>query len=302
MNIKVDDPQTRSTTFSNYIVYSVTTNPKLNGVINVRRRYNDFLWLREILLKTYPGYFIPPIPGKRALGLYHDDYILERQDDLNRFMNRLTNDNILCDSLPLKLFLVRHENSLDEGKKDVENILSISNDKLYSSSVIERFSSLFVEALSKDYPNTINEEMLRLKEFLINSEKELLVMLQNSRLMRNKCADSTTAIESYASQLNALSKVESIYPQRPDPARVDIVENITSWASNSKDDAKFIAENLISSCRYELQDIQSMIEIINSRDELLTFTTKAGIRVDKWRAEKEPLSEKQIKVKEEVYF
>jgi hypothetical protein len=33
-----------------YVAYAVTVSPKLRSVINVRRRYNDFLWLREVFV------------------------------------------------------------------------------------------------------------------------------------------------------------------------------------------------------------------------------------------------------------
>lgn len=32
----------------------------------VERRYSDFVWLRNILLKFYPTQIIPPIPNKKA--------------------------------------------------------------------------------------------------------------------------------------------------------------------------------------------------------------------------------------------
>jgi hypothetical protein len=32
----------------------------------VGRRYSDFIWLRNYLLKAYPSQIVPPIPQKKA--------------------------------------------------------------------------------------------------------------------------------------------------------------------------------------------------------------------------------------------
>jgi|NOAtaT_7_FD_contig_21_8792507_length_414_multi_3_in_0_out_0_1 hypothetical protein len=49
---------------SAYAVYTVKTAP-YNW--EVSRRFSDFEWLREILVKIFPSFIIPPIPEKSAL-------------------------------------------------------------------------------------------------------------------------------------------------------------------------------------------------------------------------------------------
>ena len=37
---------------------------------SVRRSAQDFVWLREVLKKFYPGIFIPPINNKELFSMY----------------------------------------------------------------------------------------------------------------------------------------------------------------------------------------------------------------------------------------
>lgn len=49
---------------SDYALYYIKT-PALS--FNVTRRYTDFFWLYNILKKSYPGTFVPPIPKKTIM-------------------------------------------------------------------------------------------------------------------------------------------------------------------------------------------------------------------------------------------
>lgn len=44
-----------------YCLYKVATDP-IDWLVS--RRYSDFQWLRDVLIKLYPGKNIPPIPKK----------------------------------------------------------------------------------------------------------------------------------------------------------------------------------------------------------------------------------------------
>lgn len=43
----------------------------------VKRKYNDFIWLRNILIKMYPGIAVPPLPGKTMKSL--DEKLVQRR-------------------------------------------------------------------------------------------------------------------------------------------------------------------------------------------------------------------------------
>ena len=46
----------------NYVLYEVQTDP-FNWTI--LRRYSDFDWLRNLIAKHYPSFYVPPLPNKK---------------------------------------------------------------------------------------------------------------------------------------------------------------------------------------------------------------------------------------------
>ena len=71
---------------------------------SVRRRYNDFLWLRDLLVRAHPGLFVPPLPPKNLL-LEGKNTIEERPVDLTRFLQRLRASPIFGKHAALQMFL-----------------------------------------------------------------------------------------------------------------------------------------------------------------------------------------------------
>ena len=59
---------------STIAVYHVKTLP-FNWI--VKRKYTDFVWLRTLLIKMYPGIPIPPLPGKTMKSL--DEKLVSRR-------------------------------------------------------------------------------------------------------------------------------------------------------------------------------------------------------------------------------
>ncbi len=82
--------------FCRHIVYSVKTEPL---GYTVRRRYNDFAWLRDTLCAGYVGLFIPSIPSTtffttktNLTGIKTDisgDFVKNRMAQLNQFMQQI---------------------------------------------------------------------------------------------------------------------------------------------------------------------------------------------------------------------
>ena len=67
--------------------YGLRKNPVL-------RRYSDFIWLRNTLIKFYPSQIIPPIPNKKA-SKRTPRQIQKRMRILSMFLNDLVNHSVL---------------------------------------------------------------------------------------------------------------------------------------------------------------------------------------------------------------
>ncbi len=89
-------------------MYKVTTHP---FKYEVKRRYNDFLWLRNSLIRDYPTVFvlssdlqIPPMAEKNQRNL-EMDYLSKRAQILQQFMDSVGESEELRSSLHLLCFL-----------------------------------------------------------------------------------------------------------------------------------------------------------------------------------------------------
>ncbi|CAD8184943.1 unnamed protein product [Paramecium pentaurelia] len=77
---------------SSYYSYTVQTDPI--GWI-VQRRYSDFLWLRELLCKIYPGINVAPLPKKTVLKNEKELYLQKRMKFLEKFLKSIFNCELL---------------------------------------------------------------------------------------------------------------------------------------------------------------------------------------------------------------
>ncbi|XP_035981307.1 sorting nexin-7 isoform X4 [Fundulus heteroclitus] len=79
----------------------------------VRRRYQDFLWLKSRLEDNYPTLIVHPLPEKFVMkGMvdrFNDDFIETRRKALHRFLNRISEHPILSNSHYFKVFLTEEE-------------------------------------------------------------------------------------------------------------------------------------------------------------------------------------------------
>jgi hypothetical protein len=143
----------------------------------------------QVLVKHYPGYFVPPVPPKKAIGnfdsgtsfylsffssftssqsieFFASGFLDERQGDLQRFMNRLCQDPILPNNLAFRMFLCRHENSFEKGQQEAEAALEAERQQM--GTLAERYQRLFPAALGKQLPEALPEEMLKFVFFIFH--------------------------------------------------------------------------------------------------------------------------------------
>ena len=85
-----------------FIEYELTT-PSLGW--RVKRRYSDFIWLRDTLISTNPGSYVPPLPSKKMMGNFEQQFIKKRQKLLNDFICTILRDPLLRSSTDLIVFL-----------------------------------------------------------------------------------------------------------------------------------------------------------------------------------------------------
>lgn len=115
--ITVDNPESHVTAIETFITYRVLTQTTRSefdsSEYQIRRRYQDFLWLRSKLEESHPTLIIHPLPEKFVMkGMverFNDDFIETRKKALHRFLNKMAEHPILSSSPHLKVFLTAED-------------------------------------------------------------------------------------------------------------------------------------------------------------------------------------------------
>ena len=98
MKIEVSDPKS----VGGHTAYNLKGIDS-QGEFEVVRRYKEFLAFRDMLKKRYPGFYVPPVPGKKAKKM-DSKVIHERAYLLNRFMEKVAADKFIWDSEEVQVF------------------------------------------------------------------------------------------------------------------------------------------------------------------------------------------------------
>ncbi|ESP01213.1 hypothetical protein LOTGIDRAFT_212744 [Lottia gigantea] len=165
--IVVDDPEKHTSTLESYITFRVTTKTNRSEFegceLSVRRRYNDFLWLRQRLEESYCTHLVPPLPAKHSLkrlDRFSNEFLRIRQAALQKFLTRLADHPVLSFDRNLHVFLTAKAWEFQSHKKQGSGILSRVTDSLHNmgaSYMMKNRPPEFV--IMHDYTQTFGEKL-----------------------------------------------------------------------------------------------------------------------------------------------
>lgn len=108
-------------TFTSYMVNTSTTNPAFTHKnSSVVRRFKDFEWLDEELVRAYPGCIIPPLPQKQTLGRFSAEFVDTRKRALEKYLQRIAAHDILSQDRNFVTFLQGEESDLRSAKTETK--------------------------------------------------------------------------------------------------------------------------------------------------------------------------------------
>uniref|UniRef100_A0A9J8BFM7 Sorting nexin 7 n=1 Tax=Cyprinus carpio carpio TaxID=630221 RepID=A0A9J8BFM7_CYPCA len=130
--VTVDNPESHVTAIETYITYRVETKTTRSefdsSEFEVRRRYQDFLWLKGRLEEAHPTLIVHPLPEKFVMkGMverFNEDFIETRRRALHKFLNKIAEHPIFSSSEDFKIFLTAGSGELTSHKKQGPGFLS----------------------------------------------------------------------------------------------------------------------------------------------------------------------------------
>lgn len=121
--VTVDDPKKHVSTMETYITYRVSTKTtRIEFDLPeycVRRRYQDFDWLRNKLEDSQPTHLIPPLPEKFVMkgvvDRFSEEFVETRMKALDKFLKRVADHPVLSFNPHLNAFLTAKDLNKRQG-------------------------------------------------------------------------------------------------------------------------------------------------------------------------------------------
>eukprot|EP01099_Mayorella_cantabrigiensis_P000148 TRINITY_DN1065_c0_g1_i1.p1 TRINITY_DN1065_c0_g1~~TRINITY_DN1065_c0_g1_i1.p1 ORF type:complete len:432 (-),score=86.62 TRINITY_DN1065_c0_g1_i1:14-1309(-) len=193
LRIVVSNPEKHGEGVSGYVSFCVTTLTDLptfkagDGLskIEVRRRYSDFVWLRNQLVLSNPEIIVPPIPQKLAekfLDRFSGEFLEKRRKGLELFLNRVALHPSLIGSTHLNIFLCAKEWELKTAQSESE--VNNNSNNANASALSLKIASMKVSKTSSDDPDL--ERFENVRKYFTNLQTQLLATCSNVELIIKK--------------------------------------------------------------------------------------------------------------------
>nr|XP_039258630.1 sorting nexin-30-like [Styela clava] len=186
--VTVEKPEKIILSMETYISYQVSTKTTRStfddSEYKVRRRYQDFIWLRGKLEEAHPTHLIPPLPSKfivkGMVDRFSSEFVGTRCRALDSFLKRIAEHPVISFSDHVTVFLTS-EDFADHRKQNKPGLLSrvggtVKSAATVGSSIRSRGRDPEFAEMS-DHVATFREQMAvtdRVAERLLNEEKELV--------------------------------------------------------------------------------------------------------------------------------
>ncbi|EGG09110.1 uncharacterized protein MELLADRAFT_34568 [Melampsora larici-populina 98AG31] len=195
-------------TFVSYLVTAKTDIPIYQSKSpSARRRFQDFVFLHDHLVKDFPAAVVPPLPDKSRLKYvtgdrFSADFVERRRHGLERFLQRLARHPILSRSRLLRCFI-----ESTQWNVDMHTHLAHPPTSEPTSSLLEMASDTLLNAFSK--VRKPDERFLEIREGLDRFEERLGAIERIEGRSRNRITDLAGDYEELAASVQGLGFLES---------------------------------------------------------------------------------------------
>ncbi|CDW76629.1 sorting nexin 1 [Stylonychia lemnae] len=269
-----------------YRLYKIET--KTNQQVeffSVYRRFRDFEWLYQILQLKFPACIIPPIPPKNAFGNWYADeseQVQIRKAGLERFLTKVMNHRLMCESDDLKGFLTEADHQFEERKRQSQQFITENSDQQqsYSSMAITTITSAFSKASEKmsgylwsqNSPkptarkysfNGQNPEGQQELDRFLNNEEYLETLRESFQSLSNEILTLIDCTEESSKNYSQLSENFANF-QNMKGANIDqlytLSKEISSTFQNTSNQKKEELEDQVRKLKDPIDDYKLMIE------------------------------------------
>ncbi|CAG9310068.1 unnamed protein product [Blepharisma stoltei] len=274
IKIAINEHTLRSELLKKHVYYNIQGQDK-SGTFENYRRFKDFRTLREHLSNSWPGCYIPPVPRKQHLGTTQPQFIEQRKKLLNLFLSKISSMSFLYESDEFQLFI----RGPSEFNKKVNELKKPTYDE-----ISRNYQRIFKNFSSCDY----NENYERIIDEANEYFKAGKCVLDKFEQICKVNTDYFHSFEaSHAQLFNGINEVNTFYSQTY--GNPDLQVNPREKFKNP-----FIV--LLDWARWEIIDIEAMIEAVGWKKELekIKAKTEAKLESDRIQYQKLQLGKKSL--------
>ncbi|CAO3698550.1 unnamed protein product [Rhizopus microsporus] len=215
----------------NYIV----TNEKRSSI--VLRRYSDFWWLWEVLLKRYPFRALPNLPPKK-LGGRDAAFLEKRRKGLSRFINAVIRHPVLRQDDILSKFLTEPSELAAWRKQNPPNV---DEEFKRNPPSIDQINTLIPDNLDEQLQKTKKRVSAAIHHYI----NLCLIMERMIRRMHGQAADYSR----YSIALNSLAEAELRYHAGECRNCQQVVRGYETVAKHMQSESSILESQVRKICR-----------------------------------------------------
>ncbi|GMM39064.1 Mvp1 protein [Saccharomycopsis crataegensis] len=230
----------------------------------VVRRYSDFVWLYETLLKKYPFRMVPGLPPKRFSGPNTDPLFLERRKrGLSRFLNIVMKHPVLSKEAIVIMFLtIPAELSVWRKQTPLEILEEFEG---------KRISKRFIDSWDNNHENVWEDAENSLIGIQNNWAKITLLVERFEKRKQLYNTDNQKFIEVLGEFIKTTNKVYSVEPSDISPINVGIKSmstHIKTSAALLKDESQLIEDGILKEFKEYNEYLTSLYGLFERRKRL----------------------------------
>ncbi|XP_068604292.1 sorting nexin-7 [Brachionichthys hirsutus] len=268
--ITVDHPESQVSAIETFIMYRVVTKTSRSefnsSEYEVRRRYQDFLWLRSRLEENHPTLIVHPLPEKFVMkGMverFNDDFIDTRRKALHRFLNKISEHPILSCNPHFKVFLTSQE--LLSHRKQASGFLSRMGDTVRAV------------ANSVRYPRSRPEEFTVMQDYVEDFRNKMSSVDKVSQRIVKEQREYLEELKQYSPAYTRWAESEE---QTSDPLR-GVASCVERCREETGEQIHHLSENLVPVLRECVLCAETVKAVMRRRDSIQAeFEAKNEVRV-----------------------
>ena len=275
IKISITNPKEVQTSFyqQNYTSYDVATDLTL---WKVSRRYSDFIWLRETLMKLYPGIYCPPLPEKKpGPARLEEKFIEKRKLFLTKFINDLVKNEIFKSSEVLIDFLSIQDRNRFETRKE------IYNSKKPPVLLEENFSFTGNANLMED-SKKIDNYFNNIQKYFETQALILDEMKNNLNLYYTNINQAYLNLFDIEKGFNLLNKLNNQYSVKEEISKTynEFCKFFKNWKSIQYEENQIVKKYVKRFFKYVSMESKAFIELITKRKEFKNDYLNKSIKLN----------------------